>query len=53
MTQFQDRPVTVLDACQFDLQVDLVTSLLTASVLPESVVLVIWRRFLRSWFVFD
>jgi hypothetical protein len=39
MTQFQDRPVTVLNASHTDLQVDLVASLLTASVLPDSVVL--------------
>jgi hypothetical protein len=39
MTELEERPKTVLDACQTDLQVDLVASLVAASALPESMVL--------------
>ena len=35
MTELEERPETVLDACQSDLQKDLVTALVTASALPE------------------
>ena len=39
MTELEERPETVLDACQSDFQRELVTALVTASALPESVVL--------------
>jgi hypothetical protein len=39
MAMLEDRPEDVLDACQPDLQVDLVTSLTAASALQESKVL--------------
>ena len=39
MTDLEERPETVLDACQSNLQVDLVAALVNASALPESVIL--------------
>jgi hypothetical protein len=39
MTELEERPETTMDACLTDLQVDLVSSLVAASALPESVVL--------------
>jgi hypothetical protein len=39
MTELEERPETVLDACQTELLVDLVASLVAASALPESVIL--------------